>query len=292
MKGKSFLLFALIVVVTLSGCYTEDVAFFEIRTRIFKTNVIGICGEASAEPYIEIQYSVADDNNIGHNKTESIMVSPPYIFQNEQVCAKYEYRDHNVVRGAYVGYSTDLLHDYGEGGAEYLRIINHSSDKPVEFFFAGAQDLPKLPMTAKEQKRMSLEFPVSIPSVQYKRAPLYYLLFPERRPQYDVYDISFTGNQCGDIILTNPWTVEDITALYRAEYEGSSSVKLFVDYNDGNEQDRIRNAVDGIDGWDAYKGRIFYGVIEPGEQLAGDDKIWLLATPLMFNDSYFVRYEQ
>jgi hypothetical protein len=267
--------------VILTGCPLVGNHFAETRTKLFKTNIIGISGEPSGEPYIEIQYSVADDSNPGYNKTETIMVSPPYIFQNDSVYIKYDYEEWKSSDGD--GFRVELRHNYEEGGAEYLRIINHSADKQVEFFFAGAQDLPET--SAEFWKSDSLEFPYSIPSVRYEKAPIYYLLYPERKPQYDIENFHFVGNTCGNLEVTEPWTVAEITALFRAEYSRSPTIRLIVDLDWGADW-RMIDLIKGNGKDDYCKSKDFYGVIEPGDQFVGNEKIWLLATPWMFRGDY------
>jgi hypothetical protein len=77
------------------GCfeYPPSYHFVETRTVLYKTNIIGITGPAAiqGEEYIEISYSSADDARPGYNKTESIMISPPYIFQNNRVYIFYKF---------------------------------------------------------------------------------------------------------------------------------------------------------------------------------------------------------
>jgi hypothetical protein len=107
--------------------------FIETSTVLYKTNLIGIAGPEAepGEEYIEIRYSVADDDNPGYNKTDSIMVSPPYVFQNNQVYMQYNIYERRRADGKVLGYKERLLHDYEEWGAEYLKIFNHSCYKTV-----------------------------------------------------------------------------------------------------------------------------------------------------------------
>ncbi|MDR3130235.1 MAG: hypothetical protein LBU18_01675 [Treponema sp.] len=174
-----------------------------------------------------------------------------------------------------VGYQQYMRHDYNEGGAEYLRIINHSTDKIVEFFIAGGQDMPD---TIEGSNIYGETFSGSyfLPSVKYKKAPVQYLLFPDRKPKYnfsfykDLY--TFDGNQCGDITVTEPWTTDMVNNLYRAEYGRSEKIILFVD----NKPERMV---------DQFPGKIFWSSIQPEETFQGSDKIWLLATNgIMFQD--------
>jgi len=234
---------------------TNDIVYTrEIRIEIINTNVIGIAGEASTEPYIEIRYSVADEGNPGFNKTASIMVSPPYIFQNDAVNMTYEYTESGFEHvGRPDRYSKKLIHDYTEGGAEYLRIVNHSPDKPVEFFIAGAKVYPYISLLDGH-----------VPEVKHKGVSVYYLLFPEAE---------------SDAV----WGVDEVAALYRLEYERSSEVQLTISLDDYRMIDLINGEIDFI--WQ-YRGAVFYGMLQSGEALHGDNRIWLLATTDMFFDEF------
>jgi len=249
------------------------------------TNIIGIVGEASEEPYIEIQYSIADEENPGNNKTASIMVSPPCVFQNDKVYITYEYiviRDNGHPTKRW--YREDLLRDFNEGGAEYLRIINHSDDKPVEFFLAGS-----MPPNANPNDKY-----LSLPSVHYKKAPIYFLLFPEYKFTKNGYTTDrredfyyFEGDRCGDLILTSAWTANEVAALYREEYARSNDIRLVLDYEDW----RIIDLINGkIAGWESFKGNIFYGTIKPKDEFKGNEKIWILSTRGMFNETLYNSY--
>jgi hypothetical protein len=266
-----------------SACYQSWPDYREIRTKLMYTNAIGIAGESSEEPYIEIQYSIADEENPGINKTASIMVSPPYVFQNDKVYVTYEYieiRDNGSPSKRW--YTETLLHDFGEGGAEYLRIINHSDDKPVEFFLAGS-------MRPDDNKPKDPGY-LYLPSVHYKRAPIYFLLFPEYKFTKNGYTTDrkedfyyFEGDRCGDLILTSVWTANEVAALYRAEYTSSNNIRLVLDYEDW----RIIDLINGkIAGWESFKGNIFYGTIKPKDEMRGNKKIWLLSTWRTFFDDF------
>jgi hypothetical protein len=63
-----------------------------------------------------------------------------------------------------------------------------------------------------------------MPTIYYKHAPVYYLLFPERKYMQNLqgnsFDCSetfyFEGNRCGDLKLDQAWSVEEVMALYRS----------------------------------------------------------------------------
>jgi hypothetical protein len=275
-----------------SGCpfeYPPNYHFIETRTVLYKTNIIGISGPSGGGgKYIEIRYSAADDEIPGRNNTKSIMVSPPYIFQNDRVYIRYNLYEFRQADGTVISYKENLCHDYEEGGAEYLQIINHSSDKTIEFFFAGGQDMPDTLEAYKTMFPLTFEHTYSLPSVRYKKAPVQYLLFPNRKPRYNfIYETDsymYEGNFCGDITIIEPWTVDAVNELYRAEYNRSAEIILFV-YNDTGGYYKPKRMIDMVRGSDnECAGKVFWGTIKPGETLEGSDQIWLLATPFMFQD--------
>jgi hypothetical protein len=171
MKTKYFSCLAAIAATpSFSSCYRARVEASITCSKLYKTNVIGIAGEPSETPYVEITYS-ADDGN-GKNVTQNMMVSPPYIFGDKKVNVIYD----SIVwadKGGIFGYDLRLKRSYEEGGADYFRIVNHSADKPIEFFLAGAQDVNE--SDDKLGDRMIL------PEVYYRHAPIYYLLYPDKK---------------------------------------------------------------------------------------------------------------
>jgi hypothetical protein len=260
------------------GCpleYPPSYHFVETRAVLYKTNIIGITGPVArqGEEYIEISYSAADDTRPGCNKTESIMVSLPYIFQNNRVYIQYDFYEDRKADEV-IGYKEILLHDYGKEGAEYLRIINHSSSETVEYFFAGSQDMPDT-IEAYEtiSPRFSFEHTYSVPSVRYKKAPMQYLLFPDRKPNYNfIYGAeyyTYEDNSCGEITLAIPWTVDMVNELYHAEYNRSAEIRLSVNYDD-RKYDEPRRMIDMIEGYGvsdyekSFAGKVFWGAIKPG----------------------------
>ncbi|GHT52454.1 hypothetical protein AGMMS49982_12730 [Bacteroidia bacterium] len=280
-KIYQILLFGVLLTHIISCCEEPvDVMSVAAKSKGYKTNIVGIAGQASTEPYIEIIYSVA--NGTEGNITKSVMVSPPYIFENNSVNIVYDSLTY-VMGNRFLYYQLMLKHDYGEGGAEYFRIINHSVDKPIEFFFAGTQDV------VTEPSGGIMELVVFLPGVYYKKAPIYYLLFPEKKYKHnlswgsDMKDIFyFEGNRCGDIELTSAWSVEDVMKLYRAEYRHSPDTILYVDTRAALDGSRMTEPPKYSD--HRLKDKIFYGIIRPGEELKGNPSIGLLATPWIFDD--------
>ena len=222
----------------------------EIRTTLINTNIIGIAGEPADEPYIEIKYSAADEENPGHNKTVSIMVSPPYIFQNDAVYITYEYYEQYDSSGT-LGYDNAYLYDSQEGGAHFLRIINHSQDKPVEIFITDVF------LSDYYDDGRPL-----FPQIQYNNVPVFYLLFPFNKPN-------------GGSSMFEAWSADEVAALYRAEYSRSNEVKLL--YGNHRLINLIGNKPEGTE----FRGSIYYGTIEPGKTLQGNESIWLIINPVL-----------
>jgi len=256
MKKIYFFAYTLSILLLLSGCPDDYHEFSEIRTERTSTVLLGISGEPSDGPYIEIIYSAADEDRPGYNKTVREMVSPPYLFQNNNVIMKYEYIEEG--RNGSIGYYKFLVRDFEEGGAEYLRIINHSDDKNIEFFLGG----PSFSTSG-----------IPIPIIWHKNAPIDFLLRPEEKPSGNVYFplglyVIFEGTRIGDLTVTEAWGVEDIATLYRKELARDGQVYLtWGGYNS------LTKMVDTKE----YAGSVFYGVIKPGEALHGKESISLLS---------------
>ncbi|MDR0712111.1 MAG: hypothetical protein LBF67_07195 [Prevotellaceae bacterium] len=202
------------------------------------------------------------------------MVSPPYVFQNSHVNITYDSTVYGRKKHAEY-YTLTLKRSYEEGGAEYFRIVNHSADKTIEFFLAGAQDVAHSGENHAE----------ILPSVYYRHAPILFLLYPERKYHKNLVNGSetffFEGTRCGDLELTSAWSAEEVMQLYRAEYRRSPDTLLYVDMWAAQDGGRMTSKP-------LYSSRLenrtFYGAIPPGEQLKGDKNFWLLATPWIFED--------
>jgi hypothetical protein len=253
----------------------------EQKTKLYKTNLVGITGAPSSEPYVEIIYSADDGQGQGKNKTESLMVSPPYVFQNSRVNITYDstiYAHKSSYSCKKRDESSDLMlkRSYEEGGADYFRIVNHSTDKAIEFFLAGAQDV--------EEHYVGLGSETILPSIYYRHAPVYYLLYPDKKyPQNLMWEnivFYFEGNRCGDLELTSAWSVEDVMQLYRAEYRRSPDTLLYL--NGGGETSGVRMADEPVRISQQRLNPQLYGLIPPGGQFKGDENFWLPATPRMF----------
>lgn len=279
---KKNILLVIIIIILLSSCKLHPVEYKKITTynKLYKTNVVGIVGESSETPYIEIIYSVADGEN---NKTERLMVSPPYLFQSDKVNIRCD--SAITVHGDDVlAYILTLKHDYSEGGAEHFQIINHSSNKSVEYFVVGAQDL----VLSKNSEERWIEI---LPSLFYKKAPLYYLLFPERKfgknGKYRGEVFHFEGDRCGDLVLTEAWSAEEVAKLFRAEYRNSPDTILYLDgsYFDKRLYRLVNADEKEISNVSHIAGKKFYGHIAPQDTLKADKDFWLIATPWMFDET-------
>jgi hypothetical protein len=250
-----------------------DVHLSVEKTKPYKTNLVGIAGPPSSEPYVEIIYSADDGQGQGKNKTESLMVSPPYIFENSRVNVTYD----STVYGRKKHdeyYALTLKRSYEEGGADYFRIVNHSTDKTVEFFLAGAQDVA----TSEENGKIYAEV---LPSVLYRYAPIYYLLYPDKKYHQNVIGWEnvyyFEGSRCGDLALTSAWSVDEVMQLYRAEYRQSADTILYETIPMAAANIRMTDKSEYKWGY-----RKFYGAIPPGEEFKGNEAFWMPATPFMF----------
>lgn len=174
-----------------------------------------------------------------------------------------------------------LKHQYGEAEAEYLYIINHSTDKSIEFFVAGSQDM--------KINGNGWEVIDVMPTVYYRHAPIYYLLFPKKKytqnllgSSFDCDDMFyFENSRCGNLELNQAWSVDEVMDLYRVEYRNDPETELYIDTH-FDYLGRLNKALHSNTPYIKYKR--FYGVIMPGETLIGGNNIPSLATPFLFDD--------
>jgi hypothetical protein len=271
-KRISFFFLSLASLLFVTSCYSEGWRVtIETRTALIGTNIIGFVGASDAR--IEIIFSAADEENPGYNVTRSITVSPAYLFHagNVYMTLQYEVWEHphedtfSLKR---------LVRNFGEGSAEYLRIINRSEAETVEFFL-----VPTFTNFAPGA------FP-QIPSIWYRNAPIYFLLYPNRKPPFNINlpngnVIYFYGDRIGDLTVLEDegWSTERVAELFRAEFNRCENTQLtFYDF-------RLIDLVEGNYpelGWRGLSGRIFHGIIGPEQEFLGTEDFWSLATPELF----------
>lgn len=276
----------------ISSCqdWTEE-KFVATVSKKCNYNLVGISGPYSPEPYIELKY--CKDDGHGNNITVSEMVTPPILLGGHGVNVPCDSiieitgNGNNKSKYKVTGdYQLILQHQYEKPGAEYFRIINHSTDKPIEFFIAGTQK-----MKTEDSGCNGLGVINVMPTIYYKHAPIYYLLCPENKytqnlqgDSFDCNDIFyFAGNRCGEFELKKAWTVDEVMALYQSEYNNSPEIQLYIDTH-FRGLGRLNKAIHSNNPYIKYKR--FYGVIMPGEELKGNSELPLLATPSLFDDNF------
>lgn len=260
----------------------------ESKTMLIRKNLICISGISSETPYIEIQHCI--DNGSGKNIIEKLMVSPPYLLEGNFVNIVYD--SITIYMGDDpINYQLWIKRDFSEDGADYLQIINHSDVSSIEFFIAGTQNI----ITEDGNRCGNYKSIEYLPSIYYKKAPIYYLLKPEAKYTQNLSGSSsecgdifyFEGNRCGDLFLENAWEINDVVKLYRAEYNNSKDTVLYVDNQSLADGGRLINAVNSTQ-WRynrLYNGK-FYGVIPPKGRLVGNEQLWLTATNLIFEENF------
>jgi hypothetical protein len=290
MKSYKELYFISVLLFCLSSCqHWEDEKFVATVPKKCNYNVIGISGPSSEEPYVEIQYNKDDDN--GNNVRVSERVSPPFLFGGQKVnilCDSILYISGTVSYRKYRinGYELVVHHSYEETDGEYLRIVNHSTDKIVEFFIAGTRE-----METEGKGCRGIPVIKTMPAVYYKHAPIYYLLFPDKKYKQNVQGNSsdcndifyFEGNRCVDLIVERPWSVDEVMNLYRSEYRNSPDIKLDIEVS-SDYWGRMTEVVRWMHQYQDMPFKSFYGTILPGEVLRGNISLPLLATQSVLDD--------
>lgn len=303
---RRFFIIAPLLLLLLCGCpshpvYEELVAS---KSTVREGNLIGITGENTGEPYVEVEYTVYEN---GKNITKTEMLTPPFTIGANKVSVTYDSLNF-VVNGNDVSRGIRIIKpDYNKNGSHYLKITNHS-DKPIEYFIAGTQPI-------LYEQNASIEglttndgydlgrFIESTPVPVFCDAPIFYLLHPEKRPDKDAYirriskftqhggvtsaseiiakRIKFTGDNCGDIVLTEAWTVEKIMELYRDEYTKKPNGKaMFMNYNDADPTTNARiSELENRFPHNATPKTKLYGTIAPRQTLQNFGSIWVINTP-------------
>jgi hypothetical protein len=134
-----------------------------------------------------------------------------------------------------------------------------------------------------------------MPAVYYRHAPVYYLLFPDRKYTQNVQGIEsdcndifyFEGNKCGDLIVEQPWSVDEVMNLYRSEYGNSPDIKLYIEVS-WSYIGRMTEVIQYMHHYQDMPFQSFYGMILPGEELRGNISLPLLAIPsVLDNNRYY-----
>ena len=270
------------------SCYAYEETTEESYYKTCHTNVIGITGPASDKPYVVVKYSTADgkEKNVMHIDT----ITPPFILEPHNVNVHIDSISNNYGDDSY---RLLIQHDYTDKGAECFEIENLSKDKSIEFFVAGSQD-----MWPSKKEENGMNTIIRMPAVVYRHAPIYYLLFPEKKYTKNlVYNDTiyyFEGNRCGDLTLDKAWTAEEVMALYRAEFVGSKRGQLY--YNTWKKLSEVTETyleeyISKDDTPEHVVSIKYYGVIGPNERVGAEDRgMILLAIDYFGNADELIKF--
>lgn len=226
---------------------------------------------------MELYYTKLDNN--GNNIVFHEWITPPYEFGNHEVNVDVQktYPTHHSNTFRYLIYKK-----YGIAENSFVKIINHST-KPIEYFIAGTQNLvygdcDGLEKSLSDGCDCNLRI-VHSPRPIFNNAPIYYLLHPDRKVnvsnlqvlryevdnKYSCYEtgISFINNKVGNVTVNIPYTLSEVTKLYRNEYAGSKDTILYLSYLTKHQNTRLKNWPIKIPAG-AIPIADYYGVIGPG----------------------------
>lgn len=292
-----------LLILVLSSCGTK-VEFEPISTfqKKYPFNYIGLVGESTESAYVEVFYSEAnqDKSNVITHK----WIKLPAVIGGHETFVTFDSIVKTVTGTGQtkiepVGREAKI--DYSENHSHYMKIINHGN-KPVEFFIIGNHpivnyDLNKIyagPFIEKGDNHIAPPTTITtdlLPEVFYKGSPVKYLLYPETKPQTNLYKISkdgvyskdgkeyygysgidtffFENNRCGDLIVNKAWSIFEVVNLYRAEYKGSNDTILTIGYcgaTDDFQKNRISSGAEK--NYSETKNNpikpLYYGIIPAG----------------------------
>ena len=301
-----------LILFSLCSCGTK-VEFEPISsfTEKYPFNYVGIVGEPSDSAYVEVLYADASTNN--SNTIAHKWIKLPAIIGGNYSNVLFDsivkkITGINKTRIEPVGRIAHI--DYSENSSHYMQIINHGS-KSIEYFIVGNHDikmydLDKLYAGAYTEAGDTHKTPPTsittdlLPEVFFQGTPVKYLLFPNLKPSKNLYKVYkdaiysknnteyygfngidtlfFENNRCGDIIVNNAWSIEEVIALYRAEYRNSIDTVLTITYT-GKKNDKYKSRISN--GATKYYTEIknnpgnpnYYGVIPAGTSISSSEQI-------------------
>lgn len=255
-------------------------------------NYIAISATDESPCQVRLSYSIKEGTE---NKVITKIKTTPFVFGGEDVIASYnvvqigEERNHRLVR------------NYTPKGADFLSIEN-LSDKDLEYAVIGNETLQY--RSLKELSEYEIINPSQLqdshkvikvaPSPVYKKAPILYLLYPDKAPNTDCYVISslYNGEKAktiekitlkapnfGDILTNMPYSIQQILNIYRQEY--TKGGVLYRNYNyskdySGAYKASLRETSSSELYYGSYKEAIHYGKISAHHTLTNKGKIWFL----------------
>ena len=269
--------FCLILVFFLYSCKCEVKPPFILNDNYYPTsyqdhfenyNIVGIVGDSTQKNSIEVNYY-----NYKTNKIDTLYYTPPCIIKgletkfsfevNTSLTPEFLQTECTAVRRTLLFNSKKPIFDYS---VKNYYIIKNNSTKIIEYFIAGAQkNILSVPDSFSNQftidnlnsfykAKPNISLPdnsllISItPTIQYKLAPVYYLLYPNEIPNgtlaylyYNdksninnifnfnykkIYEVLNNFISLGDTTINRPLNVDQVLTIYK----NNSNTHLLTEY--------------------------------------------------------------
>ncbi len=281
-------------------CEKNEIELLNPDAKVILQHNYLIITSADGQPaQVEVKYTVLGIG--GENEQKTLRKTTPFIFGGENVCCSY-----SIKRESANGYIRHYLNrNYQPNGADYLSIKNLSSSE-IEYAVIGnnkityynVNDLSNGNSTYFTQNLNTLLDKTKVieqpPIPIYKKAPILYLLFPDKAPQHVCYallegdgttegglfkakKVPLKSPYVGDLTLTTPYTIEQIMELYKQEYENQGSILFsnYVAYTLKQQGKRYTYSLKE-EGERGDRKLLYYGKIAPHQSLDNQGEIWFI----------------
>lgn len=226
-------------------------------------NYVGLISTSDDADSVDVYYSISSGLA---NEMQHIKVKPPVIIGGHFTNVTF---DSTAIKSGALFRKTEIRAlgrrakiNYSENGSHYLKIVNNGR-YPVEYFIVGNHPIKQYDLSSvwAGAASGSATAPVTqvvdlLPEVFYKGGPVKYLLFPDKKPTQDMYKMNtegtagndprklptyyykstdtivFKGSYNGKNLVSTPWSVNQVMALFRAEYRQSNDTILTISYPD------------------------------------------------------------
>jgi hypothetical protein len=275
-------------------------------------NYVGLMSTSTNVDSVDVYYSIASGSA---NEMQHVKVKPPVIIGGHFTNITFDSIGTRVVQGLKKPYiehrGRRAIIDYSENGSHYFKIVNNGR-YPVEYFIVGNHPIKQYNISdywagaaPGSATAPMTQYTSQMPAVFYQGGPVKFLLFPDKKPTQDIYimnidgtygsnangklmyysyvstdTIVFKGSYNGKNIVNTPWSVNQVMALFRAEYRQSSDTVLTISYSNSiSNTQKMRISGEGYEK-DYYSGYSinsltpkYYGIIPSRGEIRSSEAI-------------------
>ena len=273
-------------------------------------NYVGLMSTSADADSVDVYYSIESGTA---KEMQHIKVKPPVIIGGHFTNVIF---DSTAMKSGALFRKTETRSigrrakiNYSENGSHYMKIVNNGRYS-VDYFIVGYHPIKQdnLGSVWAGAAHGSAAAPISqvvdmLPEVFYKGGPVKYLLLPNEKRTQDMYKMNTEGSLSnktdhyrpyyyykstdtivfkdsynGKNIVNAPWSVNQVMALFRAEYRQSNDTILTIRYHDYyNTPQSTRISTGYVKDYSGYivnpvKPK-YYGIIPSGGEVRSSESI-------------------